>query len=198
MFFLWPQTKNFDKLYKMNIQKTLTALGIAFVLLLFQNTEANSQAIHQTSALFKVSVRQECYERYGLNPGCGEPLETWLRLYDILQGCQRVDGKMCARAEAAFNLYAGKPLGTDSFGLCNLGVAQYVVPQLIAFQDYDTGWKYPTLTASIEAHIVAGKATMRDYIKSVEFNYYVETFHRALLGLPPAVPPKPPIFRIIP
>lgn len=173
---------------------TILKILLAIIVISLIGAACEAQGIHDNQALFKNVIRQDCFERYGANPGCGAPLETWLKLYDTLQGCQRLDGKMCARAEAAFNDYAALPSGTNSFGFCQLGVAQYVVPNAIAFQDYDLGWKYPTLTDSINAHIIAGRTTMQQYIAAVHFNYMVETFHRALAGRPPALAPTVPTF----
>jgi hypothetical protein len=177
----------------------LTILIAIFVTLWALKAEAQ---VHDGSALFKNSLRQECYERYGADLGCGAPLEEWLNQWESVQICQHRNAFMCARAEAAFNRVAGRPDGFNSYTVahCGQGVAQYIVPANIAFQDYDksvggTVWPwYPNLTAAIRAHIVAGQATMRNYIGNVNALYANETYHRRLLGLPPALPLPPPVF----
>lgn len=156
---------------------------------------AEAQAIHENQALFKNSLRQECYERYGTNVGCGAPLETWLRLYDSIQACQVNHAKQCQRANDAILDVAGIDDGRDILGFCDLGVVQYIVPANIAFQDYDIGWKYLSLTVAVNAHIEAGRVTMRNYVASNAFYYWVESFHRAMLGKLPAKPLAAPSFR---
>lgn len=165
-----------------------------FLFFLLTVTSAYAQGIHDNQALFKQSVRQECFERFGSEePGCFEPLETWLKRFDLLQGCQINYAKMCQRVGTSIERVNNLLPGTDTVGFCDLGVTQYVVPQNVPFQDYDAD-KYMTLTAALLAHEQAGAATMNHYIASIEWLYYVETFHRALLGLPAALPPKRPTF----
>ncbi len=178
----------------------LTILIAIFVTLWALKAEAQ---VHDGSALFKNSLRQECFERYGANPGCGAPLETWMNLWESIQVCQFRGGIMCARSEAAFNECLKKPAGTNSYRLsveCGVGLAQYVVPANIAFQDYDksaggTAWPWDrTLTQAINRHIVAGQATMNNYIVRVEELYQNETHHRACVGKPAALRLPVPVF----
>lgn len=169
-------------------------LTILTFLLLAPTTNAQ---LHDDNALFRNSVRRECYERYRLNPCCGTALELWMDRIDELAACQINYGKMIARSNAALCEVAGLPDGfeIDHFG--NPFVTSYIVPQNEPFDDFDLH-KYPTLCASLESHRFSGLITMLAYIQEIEQAYAAETFHRALLGKPPAMRVNRPVFRRIP
>ncbi len=174
--------------------KTIYYATIIILLYLFALLPYFAQGqTHDDNALFKNTIRQECHSRFGTDPGCGRALEDWMKLIDELLACQINYAMMIARSDQALaNLYSLMP-GTQLFGFGNLGVTGYVVPQMIAFQDYELG-KYSSLSQSISEHIKAGRATMRDYIGQIGFLYEVETYHRSLAGLPPAKKLSRPIF----
>jgi hypothetical protein len=164
-------------------------------LLLIAHSLANAQLAHDPNALFKNELRAECFEKYGTDPGCGEPLERWMRQIDSIVACQVNYAKGLQRINETLSIFHKKPEGYEfpewRFG--NVGVTQYVVPQLAPFHDYDIR-KYPTLSASLEQHRSSGVDTMKAYIAEVAFLHWFDNFFRGLARKPPRPPLAPPTF----
>lgn len=168
--------------------------GMFWLSVLFLS-KAEAQLLHDENALFKNEVRAECYERYGTDPGCGAPLEAWMRRIDLILACQINYSKHLTRVNETLARFHRKPEGYEfpewRFG--NVGVTQYVVPQLAAFHDYDAG-KYESLTASLVQHEKSGKATMDQYILEVNSLWFIDSYFRGLMKLPPRLRIAPPTF----
>lgn len=181
----------------MNRRIVVLALASGLVVLFLMSRESQAQ-VHETNALYKNETRAECFERYGLNPGCGAPLEEWLLQIDRIEACKVNYAKGLQRINETLSRFHGLPEGYEfpEFRFGNIGVTGYVVPQIVAFRDYDAG-KYPTLSASFEQHRKSGVDTMVNYIIEVEFNHFFDNWFRALMGQPARPPINPPRFSVL-